>query len=588
MKFSNIVLESKADDFRTKYKQRFTKEQIEKIIELVPTKFLEWVGKNIDPVNFDQDFNDAVQNLKLFEKYSTNLALTDINSYKSIQELKNTLTQYVSKPRREYKEVAGGNVVYDDGRYFVVNPLTHQSSCYYGKGTKWCTASELPGRFEEYNTEGKLFYILDRSLPTSDDNYKVAILMKFDGSNSYWDAKDVQKDTNWFPKLNLKSKEILDSINEYLENNYSEQLKIYRDKETAKKERQRVEQLRIRRQILAFEGQAEERRLEGEWDLTNPNIDEDGISAHGVLNYIDEFNDYKILNDEDKSRIEQIKTQIETLTNEYNESDEVRGDILDQIQELEEELELFSDGIDVYSLIPDGTHYGLTRFVLASDPYGSSWAAGYEDDVQTAAEQYVENLIDDVGYDGFREGFLENYLDESYIESTIREMEYYGVHDSPESYIDESKRELSRKQEEKLEVLRRNKLFYETKINELNEKLLEIEDEQMIESLESTIENIEIQIEEYDDEITDIEDSPEGDFPEELIDRVVDDLVADRMRNPIDTLKEMGWDIADYVDKEKFIEGVVEEDGYGVLSSWDGSYEYYKVLDKYVYVFRVD
>lgn len=44
----------------------------------------------------------------------------------------------------------------------------------------------------------------------------------------------------------------------------------------------------------------------------------------------------------------------------------------------------------------------------------------------------------------------------------------------------------------------------------------------------------------------------------------------------------------DFVDRDAFIQGVVDEDGYGQLSPYDGNYEVFDVMGTSYYVFRID
>jgi len=156
-----------------------------------------WIGKTFDNINFEENFPKLVEALKKFDKISTNLPKTDINQYQNLNELLTDIQTYENRNRRDVKKVEGGNVVYDDGKLFVVNPLDYKSSCYYGKGTKWCTAAETDTQFKKYNEDGKLFYIIDRTKPTSDPLYKVALLRKFDGEKKYFDAKDEYVKSGW-------------------------------------------------------------------------------------------------------------------------------------------------------------------------------------------------------------------------------------------------------------------------------------------------------------------------------------------------------------------------------------------------------
>ena len=147
MDFIKLIKEGRVEDFKSKYGQKFTPENADRIVANVSPKFLNWIGKTFDSINFNSNFQDLVLKLREFDKISSNLPKTDINSYKNLTELYQALNDYANRPRREARKVEGGNVVYVDDRFFVVNPLTQEASCYYGKGTKWCTAADSNHQF---------------------------------------------------------------------------------------------------------------------------------------------------------------------------------------------------------------------------------------------------------------------------------------------------------------------------------------------------------------------------------------------------------------------------------------------------------
>jgi hypothetical protein len=360
MDFIKLIQEGRVDDFKSKYSQKFGGENVNKIVKSVPQKYLDWVGRNLDVVNFDDAFGKVSNALNKFEKISSNLPITDLFQYNSVGQLLNAISEYEGRQRRNVKKVEGGNVVYDDGRYFVVNPLTHESSCYYGKGTKWCTAAETDTHFKKYNDDGKLFYILDRTLPTNDPLYKVALLRKFDGDKTYYDAKDDTIKGGWIYNTN-KLKEILSSVDDYLNTEYAEQIKIFTDKEAAKKERERVEKLRIQRILQGRREEAQERRLDGDWEL-GPDCPDVGLKAHALLNWLVDNNDVEAMTNEDRGEIARIQNEIDRLQAEYDNDENVRGDLLDEISELEDELDEFTSKIDVYNIVPTGEFYDTTEF----------------------------------------------------------------------------------------------------------------------------------------------------------------------------------------------------------------------------------
>ena len=585
MKFSEIILENRIDDFKSDYSRKYTPEQLKKIIDLVPQKFLMWVGKNYDSVNFNENFSLLQNALNTFVRIGSNLPQTDLNEYKNIGQLVDAIKDYESKTRRDVKKVEGGNVVYEDPRFFIVNPLTHQSSCYYGKGTKWCTAADTDHQFTQYNQDGKLFYILDKTKPTNDPYYKIAILQKFNGDNTVYDAKDetIKNFSELVGEENYKK--ITTSINDYLELEFGEQLKIWRDKEAAKKERERLEKLRVQRILNQREEEAQERRLNNEWEL-GPDCPEVGLKAHALLEYLQDNEGLTVLDNNDRADMLRIQNEIEELQLQYDNSEDVRTDLLDQISGLEDELEEYETYIDVYNIIPTGSHYDTTEFeVINADLDDRRYAVGDEDEMQSSAYDAVENLIDDIGYEGFNSGFAKEHIDTEAVISYAEEVYDDDVRNNPDAYFDESERQLSDEQDEKIDILKMRISQTQKLISNFEEQYGGEDDE----SIEEKIDELTDMIVEYEDEIDDIENSPEGEFPEDLIDDKVQDLISDVRRDPEWFMNEYGLEWSEYIDKDEFIQAVIDTDGYGHnLNSYDGSADEVTVQDQLFYVMRID
>jgi hypothetical protein len=543
-----------------------------------------WVGKTFDGVNFEENFPKLYNSLNKFTNISTNLPKTDINQYQNLNDLLTAISVYENRQRRDVKKVEGGNVVFDDGKLFVVNPLDYKSSCYYGKGTKWCTAAETDTHFKKYNEDGKLFYIIDRTKPTSDPLYKVAMLRKFDGEKKFFDATDEYVKSGWIFGTDQMNK--LDAaIEKYLSTEFSEQLKIYTDRELAKKEQERLRKLEIQRILNRRRQEAQDRRLDGEWDLTD-DIDDVGLKAYALLEFLVDNGDVTVLTNEERIEIQRIKDKIEQLQTEYDNSDDVRTDLLNQIEELEDELEDYDSRIDVYNIIPTGQFYDATEFeVIDSDVDSNRYAVGTDSEMQSSCEDYIENLIDDIGYEGFNGNFAKDYLD---VDSIVSEAEYTydnDVRDNPEAYFDDSERMLSDKQEEQIEILKDRIEKFEIAIQNFEDRM----DDENEEWIQEKIDELNEKIQEFNDEITDIEDSPEGDFPDDLIEDKVQEFVNEVRRDPEWFLSEFGLNWNEYINKEDFIQGVIDADGYGhTINSFDGNADEIYVEDQLFYVMRID
>jgi hypothetical protein len=585
MKFSKIILENRIDDFKNTYSRKYTPEQLKKIIDLIPQKFLMWVGNNFDSVNFNENFPSLQNALNTFVRIGSNLPQTDLNEYKNVGQLMEVIKDYEGKARREVKKVEGGNVVYEDPRFFIVNPLTHQSSCYYGKGTKWCTAADTDHQFTQYNQDGKLIYILDKTKPTNDPYYKIAILQKFNGDNTVYDAKDetIKNLSELVGEENYKK--ITTSINDYLELEFGEQLKIWRDKESAKKEKERLERLSVQRILNQREEEAQERRLDNEWEL-GPDCPEVGLKAHALLQYLQDNERLTVLDNNDRADMLRIQNEIEDLQRRYDEDENVRTDLLDEIETLEEQLEEYETYIDVYNIIPTGSHYDTTEFeVINADLDNRRFAVGDEDEMQSSAYEAVESLIDDIGYEGFNSGFAKDHIDTEAVVSYAEEVYDDDVRNNPDAYFDESERQLSDEQDEKIDILKMRISQTQKLISNFEEQYGDEDDE----SIEEKIDELTDMIVEYEDEIDDIENSPEGEFPEDLIDDKVQDLISDVRRDPEWFMNDYGLEWSEYIDKDEFIQAVIDTDGYGHnLNSYDGSADEITIQDQLFYVMRID
>ena len=602
MSLVQIILEGRKEDFAKKFSNKFTEEQLRAIIDksdVLPGqhKYLNFLGKVVNPKNFNADLNIVVKLLEKFSTVSQNLSLKDINQYDKISTLKKVLDDYDNRIRREIKTVDDADVVYEDNEMTVVSPKTHKSSCYFGSGTKWCTAASDSGHYDRYNQDGKLFYFVSKTKPTSDPTYKVALLKKFDGTETYYNAPDDSFRTGWIFGTE-KLEKILSRINSYISTTFADQLKIWNDKELAEKERQRLNREaneRAQRQKLEL---AERRRESNDWDLED--TDDIGLRANALFKYLVSINNLQELTLENKSEIARIENEITRLQAEYDNDEEVRGDLLDEISELEDELDEYKELTDVYTLLPvQYGHYGLTQFENMVD--GTEWAVGDEGEMEQASREGVESMLDDIGFEGFNPSFIENHIDEDGVESYIRDFFNHDVYDSPESYLDDDNKEISSSQKQEIAELRQEEIELDTKRNEL-ETQKEAYDtgnedwEEQYDAFNDMISEIEDRLLEIPDEIEEINDNPDGDYDEDAIEKVIDDRVSEYTSN-IESfvsnfigVEYLQWILDhDFIDKDAFIESVVDSDGYGIsLNSYDGDVNEEVIDGRTYYIIRVN
>lgn len=539
MSLSQVLLESRKDDFLRMFRNKFSDEQLKKVFslsrQLAPNqKFLTFLGNVIPTENFDESLSKAEKVVEKFIKYQQALQQRDINQFKSLEEIITAINNHENKVRRTVKSVDGANIVYEDDRFTVVTPQTHKASCYYGAGTKWCTASmNGSSHFDNYNVDGKLFYILDKKAKSNDKYYKVALLQKYDGDKTFYDAPDKSFTSGWIlgtPEYD----EIQNAINKYVNDNFQREINIFKDKEAARLERERLRKVAERRRVAQLRAEADERKEEDSWNLENE-PDQEGLYANAVF---------------------------EIMVDNYNVS-------------VDEE-----EGESIYDLVPSQySHYDLPTFEwVGDDDTGITFAVGTWDEVWQAAKEYMEGLWDDQGADGWSNSFIESHIDEQEVRDYFYDMFEDDVNNNYESYFDTDDLPLSDEQESQVAKLKEEA----EELDEITKNVDDIYNEDEVELAEDRWNEI-------DDEITDIESDPEGEPTEEQIEDMTNSRVDDAMYDMMGSMADYGLDISDYVDKDALFESAIDSDGVGnSLGSYDGDDNEVMIGDTWYHVFRTE
>jgi len=539
MNLSQVLLESRKDDFLRMFRDKFSDEQLKKVFtlsrRLAPNqKFLTFLGKVIPTENFDESLSKAEKVVEKFIKYQQALEQKDINQFKTLDEIITAINNHENKVRRTVKSVDGADVVYEDDRFTVVTPQTHKASCYYGAGTKWCTASmNGSSHFDNYNVDGKLFYILDKKAKSNDKYYKVALLQKYDGDKTFYDAPDKSFTSGWIlgtPEYD----EIQNTINKYVNDNFQREINIFKDKEAAKLERERLRKVAERRRVAQLRAEADERKEEDSWNLENE-PDQEGVYANAVF---------------------------EVMVDNYGVS-------------VDEE-----EGESIYDLVPSQySHYDLPTFEwVGDDDTGITFAVGTWDEAWQAAKEYMEGLWDDQGADGWGNSFIESHIDENEVREYFYDMFEDDVNNNYESYFDTDELPLSDRQESQVAKLKEEA----EELDEITKNVDDIYNEDEVELAEDRWNEI-------NDEITDIESDPEGEPTYEQIENMTNSRVDDAMYDMVASMTDYGLDISDYVDKDALFESAIDSDGVGnSLGSYDGDDNEVMIGDTWYHVFRTE
>jgi hypothetical protein len=215
---------------------------------------------------------------------------------------------------------------------------------------------------------------------------------------------------------------------------------------------------------------------------------------------------------------------------------------------------------DKYFIYPDGVgSYGYGKkyeWVGGSALVPNTYDVYTQDEMDKAAEAYIENLVDDVGYDAFREWVWNDAIDVQHWRRWLYEFYEDDIRSSPDENYDIGLA-LSDYQKSQVSTL-------ENTIKKLNDKFISggLTDEEnktiqkKIEGLQNTINNI-------------MED-PEGDYDEDQIVQEINNRVDDYADDIKSFIDDYGFDkkfIMDFIDISELTNTIVSSDGYGILSN---------------------
>ena len=588
MSLKTILLEGRVEDVYTK---RISGEspQIEKIYydEIVPGsasinpnhKYLDWITKNWSPTDVDNR-GEVTHNLKeillavsKFDTQNQRLKIKDLNQYKNIDQLFDTLQKLGQTARRTVEISDEVDRIYEDNRFVVVVPKTHKSSCYYGAGTKWCTASkDTDSHFSNYKTNGELYYIIDKTLPTSSPYYKVALNKKIAGlTEDFWDVQDKPiTDTTKIMTI-IQNKKMLEDIRNHFGVKFEE--RIQQEKELQAKRLSRNEEMRERERLRRLQQQAEaqQRRENDEW---NPeNTDARGLAANALKEWLIEEGEWEgETKDELRGQLEDLRSQME------NDPDVIADPNGEKAQDYGMDMNNIEDAIEeaesVYDIIPLYDYYGMYEFEYG----GAEYAVGNDEAADEAAIERTRSLIDDIGYEGFTPSFMEYYVDGDRVADYAEDWFWDDVSEAPEDYLDDDDRELTQHSKDEIEKINEE-------IGHLQEDLEELDSEVEREVAQDRID----ELEELKEDIKMDDDNYEytQDAKDEYVERRMDEVRND----PVGFLRDFGMEesIKDFIDEDDFIEGVVESDGRGhTLSSYDGVENEVSFDDEWYYIYRTN
>jgi hypothetical protein len=317
----------------------------------------------------------------------------------------------------------------------------------------------------------------------------------------------------------------------------------------------------LHQQFLKKKGEQDSKREEGELNDIE-DLDKVGLSTLALYQYLIQT-EYEEKTPEDSQRLQELYAEKERREEIEKETED--NENLSELEIIEDEIKEIESSIDVYDLHYEGNHYYLPTFKLLTKEGESreTWAVGNEYDTSRTAYRMAEDLMDDVGLEGLRQSFVEDYIDEEELKDYFRESEEDNVRENLEDYFDEDE--------------------FEYEDPKVQERIDEIEE--LLEDSENLSEE---ETDELNEELDELKDSDKT-VPESLIDDKVESLVDDLVSDPVDLIKNYGLELKNFVDMGRLINGMVEADGYGhTINNYNGEEDTVEFNNETYYIFQID
>jgi hypothetical protein len=390
-----------------------------------------------------------------------------------------------------------------------------------------------------------------------------------------------------------------------------------------------------RRRKQKEKNDADQRKVDDVWDLMD--TDTEGEMAHAVFKYMVREGNIDELSYPEVEELITLKKKLKELEDriEVETDDDVVDELTNDYDELQYEIDELEDkNNDVYGLVPDGSFWEMNEFKsIHGDAYGNRYAVGTFDEADDSLRGYYDDMVNDLS--NFDRNTLSYHVDGDEVAEYFEDMIREWIYDDPNNYNVE--RTLSNLQEEEIKELKFEKRQLEAEIflisygivvpiefvnyndnnwefrdgvnNKVNlivqrdgeNKVLlndtptlnnpvydDIDWDEMNDEISQRQEEIDDRINEIDYEIQDIEDSPDGDPDDDDVERETENILDEIKDDPIRWLDDYGVEYDNFINLRSLKEDLISESDYGILSSYDGTYDEIEINDNTYVVFRID
>jgi hypothetical protein len=330
-------------------------------------------------------------------------------------------------------------------------------------------------------------------------------------------------------------------------------------------------------------------RRSKEWEI-GPDMSELAKKANALFQFLVNQGELIEADEDTKERMEALASRKFTMEKEIEEDPNPRPELVRQIEQIDEELnELYEEFSDVYNIELDDEDYsGWDISSFNVEKLGQRYMVGDEYDMENAAEKYLEQLYDDIGYSHLPDWILEDALDKDGVVYYFKEMFSDEVYNNPENFLQEEDKDFSQEQKEFYDSHKFESNALLKRILKLSEGIKNEPEGEREDQMRELIKKLEDKYFGLIEKIDEIEAEPEGEYKEDAIEEKIDELVESVEENLMKYIEDYGLEINNFLDGEEIIRLVIQSDGYQVMSSHDGELNEEYVDGETFYIIRID
>lgn len=328
------------------------------------------------------------------------------------------------------------------------------------------------------------------------------------------------------------------------------------------------------------------------WDM-GLDLSELGLQANALYQFL--VNNDELTPPDDKTKriwdkLFKKKYEIEATLRTTNES---LPKLSNELKKIEQKLEKIEEDYSiVYDLEVEDFFYNGSLTWFKIDKIEQQYAVGDEQDMENATINYLKELYEEIGFDSLPDWVLSQVIDKEFAIDYMQNLYSNVINDSPEDFLDESLQPLSL--EQTINVQRA-----EYRIQNINNSIerYKIAKENLknikeINALEKSLVQFTDEIIYLGEFIQEINENPEGDFPDDEIENAINEKMRDIEDDIYGSLKDWdvlsGGNIKSFIDEEALYRLILEQDGFAVMSSYDGEVNEEIVNGELFYIIKIE